>query len=269
MRIIINADDLGLTHEANLGIAEAHARGMFTQATLVVNSEFTDEGVALAHDLGIEDRVGLHLNLSECEPLSQAIRKLPAYVGEDGRLCYTPRFMTDEHRGESPFVYLAERRLEQDFAEEVAAVREEVAAQVARFRELGFSCRHLDSHLSTHFDMVVWLAARPVLEEAGFCTMRPTHDSFKTDDLYNRLYNEWLDAERAAAGLFSADYVSSAPRLMWRRHQLPPDALVEIYVHPILVNGRLEDNFANGALLEDTIRCADGLPRTSYYELVG
>ena len=37
MKIIINADDLGLTKESNYGILKAFERGYVTQTTLIVN----------------------------------------------------------------------------------------------------------------------------------------------------------------------------------------------------------------------------------------
>ena len=48
MKIIINADDLGLTKESNYGILKAFERGYVTQTTLIVNSEGA-ERVRLLH----------------------------------------------------------------------------------------------------------------------------------------------------------------------------------------------------------------------------
>lgn len=266
MKIIVNADDLGLTHESNLGVADAFGRGYCTQTTCVVNSEFTEEGAATAHERGFADRVGLHFNLSECRPLSEAIESLPKYVA-DGTLHYTPRYMDKATYGCSPFLTYVGEYLEDGFGREVEAVRDEVRAQVERFRELGFACSHIDSHTNMLVDLPVWLAARPVVEQAGFRTMRCTFDSFATDDLYNRMYRTWLAAERADAHLTCVGYSSSVPRFMKRREALDAASTVEIYIHPILVDGQLVDNFTGGNLLDDEMRELEGLERTTFFEL--
>lgn len=271
MRVIINADDLGLTHESNLGVAKAFEQGLCTQTTLVVNSEFTEEGVEMAREGGFADHVGLHLNLTECAPLSEPIRKLSKYVNEQGLLHYTPRFMEQDTYGESPLITYVDAYMTEAFATEVRAVREEVDAQVERFRELGFRLTHIDSHTNVLVDLPVWLAARPVVEAAGFRTMRCTFDSFATDDPYNEAYRIWLAEQRRGAGLVCGRYTSSVPRYRKRRGSLSsmwfaPGEPIEIYVHPVYVDGELLDNFTGGMSLADNVDELGGIERTSAFD---
>lgn len=68
-RLIVNADDLGLSPGVNAGIILAHTRGILTSATILANAPAFDEAVVLAKanpSLG----VGLHLNLVRGRPLS-------------------------------------------------------------------------------------------------------------------------------------------------------------------------------------------------------
>src|SRR5687768_1626346 len=61
-RLIINADDFGLSREVNAAVIRAHTAGVLTTASLMVNEEGFDEAVELARNhprLG----VGLHLSL--------------------------------------------------------------------------------------------------------------------------------------------------------------------------------------------------------------
>ena len=266
MRIIINADDLGLTHESNMGIAECFERGFVTQTTLVANSPWAEEGAAIAHERGFADRVGLHFNLKECPPLTKAIAELPKYV-RDGELWYDPAYMKKETYGMSPLLTYVESYLEEGFAAEVEAIRQEFAAHVERFRQLGFALDHVDSHNNAFVDLPTWLAVRPVVAEVGFRTMRCTFDSFGTDDLYNEVYRAWLVAERAKLGLKTTDFSGSVTRFGKRRAELPEDCLAEIYVHPIKVGGQLIDNFTGGLLIEDQVATLEGLERTSFFEL--
>jgi len=47
-RLIINADDFGLTAGVNRAIVEAHERGVVSSATLMANGSAFDDAVALA-----------------------------------------------------------------------------------------------------------------------------------------------------------------------------------------------------------------------------
>src|SRR5262245_40713020 len=61
-RLIINADDFGLSHEVNAAVIRAHTEGVLATARLMVNEDGFGEAVELARRhprLG----VGLHLSL--------------------------------------------------------------------------------------------------------------------------------------------------------------------------------------------------------------
>src|SRR5580693_1252432 len=61
-RLIVNADDFGLSHSVNEAVIRAHCEGILTSASLMVNEPGFDEAVKLAKEnpkLG----VGLHLTL--------------------------------------------------------------------------------------------------------------------------------------------------------------------------------------------------------------
>ncbi|MBZ5628348.1 MAG: ChbG/HpnK family deacetylase [Acidobacteriia bacterium] len=61
-RLIINADDFGLTRGVNRAIVEAHERGVVTSATLMASGSEFDEAVALARRLP-RLSVGCHVDL--------------------------------------------------------------------------------------------------------------------------------------------------------------------------------------------------------------
>jgi len=62
--LIVNADDFGLSHGVNLGIVQAHERGILTSASLMVRWPAATDAAqyALTHP---ELSVGLHLDLAE------------------------------------------------------------------------------------------------------------------------------------------------------------------------------------------------------------
>lgn len=113
-RIIINADDLGLSPGVNAGIERAHRQGILTSATLLANAPHFDAAAALAManpDLGI----GLHLNLVRGRPLSPPA-EIPRLVGSNG--LFRPfrwRVMSAE------FISQAEREYRRQFEKTLGA----------------------------------------------------------------------------------------------------------------------------------------------------
>ncbi len=68
-RLIVNADDLGFTQGVNRGIREAHARGIVTSASLMVERPGTKDGVEIAlRAPGLS--VGLHAILDQHDELT-------------------------------------------------------------------------------------------------------------------------------------------------------------------------------------------------------
>jgi predicted glycoside hydrolase/deacetylase ChbG (UPF0249 family) len=115
-RLVVNADDLGQSPGINRGIMQAHEQGIVTSASLMVRWPAAVEAAAYARrrpDLS----VGLHVDLGE-------------WACQDGAWC--------------PLYTVAPLN-------EPAAVGDEIARQLARFRELmGQDPTHLDSHQHVH-----------------------------------------------------------------------------------------------------------------------
>ncbi len=79
-RLVVNADDLGYDPEIDRGILEAHARGLVTSATAMVETPFAAAALAAAPDtLGI----GLHLvvdpSAGEAEARAALLRQLGTF----------------------------------------------------------------------------------------------------------------------------------------------------------------------------------------------
>src|SRR5271163_1537845 len=82
-KLIINADDLGMSRGITDGILVAHRYGFLTSASLLVNmpaSEYAVERVASAPKLG----VGVHLNICQGRPISP-VREVPSLVDVEGK----------------------------------------------------------------------------------------------------------------------------------------------------------------------------------------
>src|SRR6202453_1019094 len=82
-RLIINADDFGLTRGVNRAIAELHQAKALTSATLMATGAAFDDAVALAHAnpaLG----VGCHVTLTDGIPVSSP-QSIPTLLGPNGK----------------------------------------------------------------------------------------------------------------------------------------------------------------------------------------
>jgi len=66
--LIVTADELGLSSKRNQGIVDAHSKGIVTSASMLAYGPAFREAVKVAKALPRLD-IGVHLNLSEGEPL--------------------------------------------------------------------------------------------------------------------------------------------------------------------------------------------------------
>jgi chitin disaccharide deacetylase len=159
-RLIINADDFGLTSGVNRAIAEANRSGVLTSATMMANAPAFDEAAAQAKaQPGL--RTGCHVVLIDGEPV---FPNLPSLThGSAGSV----RFRNSLKR----FVVAAVRR--QISAHEI---QQETEAQIRKIQSLGIMLTHIDSHKHTHmFPHVL----RPVLRAAKTCGVRAVRNPFE------------------------------------------------------------------------------------------
>ena len=150
-RLIINADDFGLTAGVNRAIAEAHQRGIVTSSTLMANSQAFDEAVAIARSAtGNNFSVGCHVVLLDGEPLLPATQVPSLLEPKNGASCFRESL--------NGFAVASFRH--QLNSEEIEA---ETAAQIGRLQASGIQPSHLDTHKHAHmFPSVL----RPLLQAA-------------------------------------------------------------------------------------------------------
>ncbi|HEX6998271.1 MAG TPA: ChbG/HpnK family deacetylase [Gammaproteobacteria bacterium] len=144
LRLIVHADDFGLSEAVDDGIVEAHDRGIVTSTSVMANGPAFAHAVALARARPALD-VGLHLTLTELEPLT---RDSPALAGAANRLPpHAVQFAARYLRGRIP----------------LADVRRELEAQIRTALDAGLAVSHLDGHQHVH---VLPGVARVVVELA-------------------------------------------------------------------------------------------------------
>ena len=158
-RLIINADDFGLTAGVNRAIVEAHQRGVVTSATMMANAGAVEDAVARAPDARLS--VGCHVVLIDGVPMLSA-PEVSTLIA-NGR---SSRF----HDGWLAFASRALRhRLN---ADQVAA---EVEAQIRKIQQTGLPVTHVDSHKHVHLLPPV---LAPMLRAAKVCGVRAVRNPF-------------------------------------------------------------------------------------------
>lgn len=134
--VVINADDLGYSDPVNQAIEQALDLGRISSATLMANAPATPGGLAVARRHP-EASFGIHLNLTEFEPLSD-----PAPLRQLDLLDASGRFFGNI------------RSLRPTGALQRACF-EELDTQISHLLEQGFRPSHLDSH--HHIHTIRWM----------------------------------------------------------------------------------------------------------------
>lgn len=165
-RLIINADDFGLTSGVNRAIAECYTQGVVTSTTLMASSTAFPEAASLADRFSAKDdsrqplSVGCHVMLVDGEPLTPAAKVSSLLVPG------TTRF----RQGVAEFARAAltgKIDPEQVYAE--------ACAQFSALRAAGIRISHFDTHKHTHmFPNVL----RPLLRAAREFGIRAVRNPF-------------------------------------------------------------------------------------------
>ncbi len=158
-RLIVNADDFGLSPSVNEAVIRAHREGILTAASLMVNERGFGEAVKLAKEnpqLG----VGLHLTLlmghSALPP-----EKIPGLVNPRGEFSDRPVA--------TGFRYFFQRALHKQ-------LRAEIHAQFEKFRATGLLLDHVNGHLHLHLHPVIFKILMEDTDKLGIRHLRLTRD---------------------------------------------------------------------------------------------
>jgi hopanoid biosynthesis associated protein HpnK len=158
-RLILNADDFGLTAGVNRAVLELHQAGALTSATLMARAAATEEAIQLAcatPTLG----VGCHVVLVDGEPVLPA-RNIPTLAPRSGRFhptlgaflgaLFTGRIRSSE-------------------------IEAETVSQIALLQSKGVKLTHIDTHKHAHIFPAV---LRPVLRAAKAAGIHAIRNPFE------------------------------------------------------------------------------------------
>jgi len=161
-RLIVNADDFGLTPGVNRAIQELHAAGLVTSTSLMARAGATGEAIELARAIPSLS-VGCHVVLVDGEPVLPP-EKIPGLLNARTG-CFLPTLSA----------FLLRLFTGRITTEEIEA---EAAAQITHLQHRGVRLTHVDTHKHAHVFSAV---LRPVLRAARAAGIRAARHPFEPE----------------------------------------------------------------------------------------
>jgi len=219
-RLIVTADDFGISNTVNRAILESIESGLVTSTSMMANMPGFEDAVMLVreHKL-LTGRIGVHLNLTEGHPLSRPILDCPFFCNDNG--C---------------FVYDRKRSLFSLSRQEKKAVYEEMKTQLEKVLTTGIKPTHLDSHHHLHTEWAVAPLVCRLAREHGITRIRLTRNMGEIPSfakrVYKALFNKWRLGNRR--DFRNTDYFGDiADMKFFSRDKVLDGKKVEIMVHPL------------------------------------
>jgi chitin disaccharide deacetylase len=135
-RLIVNADDLGLTHGVNRAILECHASGVVSSATLMASGAAFNHAVEMVRSVPALS-VGCHVVLVDGTPVLDRA-SVPSLLSSSSA----------NHGFHSRLPAFAAQAVMRRFDREQLV--DEIVAQVKKVRSAGIQVTHFDTHKHTH-----------------------------------------------------------------------------------------------------------------------
>ncbi|MGB6384603.1 MAG: ChbG/HpnK family deacetylase [Terriglobales bacterium] len=155
-KLIVNADDFGLTAGVNRGIVESSSGGVVSSTTLMANGPAFEDAVAAAHSTP-NLSVGCHVVLVDGTPVSppDAVDTLLAVRSSEPGNFYS-----------SLSAFAARAMLGGFDRDQLVA---EITAQIRKIQAVGLEVTHLDTHKHAHIFPEILIA---LLRAARICGVR-------------------------------------------------------------------------------------------------
>jgi predicted glycoside hydrolase/deacetylase ChbG (UPF0249 family) len=174
MKLIVNADDFGLSRGVNLGIIEAFKNGIVTSTTLMMNMPEIEHALGLLKE-NIKLGMGIHLVATTGRPISNSV---PSLIQQNGKF-HGMREIEKYARPED--------------------IRKEFTCQIEKFLSLGIIPTHIDSHHHVHmadqvldivleiakkYDLPVRLGDKEILKKQSYKEVKTT--KYFSDGFYGK-----------------------------------------------------------------------------------
>lgn len=232
-KIIINADDFGLSNKVNRAIDSCFKNSIISSTTLLVNFPAYDEAVELAFQSSYVKSIGLHFNIVEGSPLSTKMKMSKTFC-KNGYFVYK--------RNQSLFFSY----------KDIMALRDECELQIRRMLSSGITPSHMDSHTHVHTEISIFLAIAPILKKYNIKNIRRP---LNTDIRYNL---KWL--YKCIYTLIVSLWGFKTTKVFTSYFNDKVDDIacesIELMVHPILEEGVLCDSVTKKVIVKKSFTSA-------------
>lgn len=232
-RIVINADDFGRSLERNIAIDEAFKEGLIDSAAIIINTDYTQDAIEKAKRGGYLCKLHCHFNIAGCKyggygkPLSSKIKECHAFCNNDG----TFRAYGDYDRSNTIFLTYSD------------IIYEELEAQYEKFIELTqgkANNNHVDFHLWDNQRLPVAAALGRFLRKHKIhrCRFVGVHQHYSGLKQFVR----YALTRVLSFSPYTKGHISTRINYFLHRNQEFTSNLIEMYIHPDIVDGTIIDN---------------------------
>ena len=216
-RLIVNADDFGMSEAVNEAIIRAHREGVLTSTSLMVTGEAVEQAVRLA-----KENPGLAVGIHLVAVMGRSVlpqSEIPTLVDRG------QNFSNNPVAAGLKYFFSPQARRE---------LRREIAAQFARFHETGLRLSHVDGHLHLHVHPVIFNEALRQAIKYGARRMRVPEEE-------RRLALAFDPSHRAQKTVFTIQFGGLA-RYMKRKLRAAGFSVPE-RVYGNLQSGRMDESY--------------------------
>lgn len=253
-KLIINADDLGISLELNAAVLKAANEGILTQSSLMANGECFDDAINRVIHNCPKLAVGVHLNLFE----GKALTNCPLLTDKNG------------YFSES-FIQTLLNSFDANF---LLQIENEWDAQIKKIVESGIIPTHLDSHVHYHAIPNLFKIAVKLAEKYNIKNIRTQRELFYVTDfnltycvniIKNLLLNFFTFINTREKKYSSNDYLigvlytsmMSSKQVVAGLKKLPNNCLAEVLIHPKINQNLAEYDLLFSEELKDFLKSSN------------
>lgn len=218
IKLIVNADDFGMSLQVNAAIIQAFQEGLVSSTTLMANMSGFDDAVSTIKSTPVlVNAVGIHLNLFEGFALTSRIKNCNKLCNQDGSFHGKPIRMFDVHQWQQQ-------------------IYDELKEQIIKVLDCGITPTHLDSHAHRHNNWLIGKIVIRLAHEFSIPAVRINGNLRKSSILRAALIKAH-NLRLSINGLKKTDYQGSIPAVIDHLSRL--NGVVEMITHPVYDDNRV------------------------------
>ena len=163
MKLIVNADDLGIHPSIDEGIRRAYTNGILTSASIFMTTPFVESAIENVIKK-TKIPVGLHLSLTTGKSCAEP-RNVPLLADREGNFKNTPAKIIKQIFSRHKKGLLDQIKLE-------------LKAQFERAKDLSVELTHFDAHQNFHFIPEIFKILKEIAPEYGVSKVRLSKELF-------------------------------------------------------------------------------------------